>query len=153
MPPLPPEFIDVGDIRDLLFAALSSAVFASVLASFLTHRLVQRRSQRALKRDVLMRFVGSRFALTSSSNLHLSDGDPFVSLNQISVVFAKDAGVRRALRTMFDNLHTPDKLTANVVALIRQMARAADVKLEEEWDDDFFARPFAPPGREGGGGG
>ena len=75
----------------------------------------------------------------------VGDGEPFVSLNQISIVFANDPGVRRALRTMFDDLHTPQKLVPNIVALIRQMAKAADVKLEDEWDDDFFARPFTPP--------
>ena len=142
MPPVPPEFVDYGDTLVLLIVALSSAI----VASFLTHLFVKRRAQRALKRDVLNRFVGCRFALTSRSLQQRADGEPFVSLNQISIVYANDLGVRRALRTMFDDLHTPNKLIPNIVALIRQMAKAADVKLEQEWDDDFFARPFTPGG-------
>lgn len=51
----------------------------------------------------------------------------------------------QALKTMFDNLHVPQKLTPNIVALVRKMAKASDVRLEE-WDDNFLASPFTPSG-------
>ena len=141
-PPIPPEFFDFGDfIRNGL---LGLGALSALVASFLAHRFVQRRSRQALKRDVLYRFVGTRYVLTSLPIRVRADGEPFVALNQVSVVFADDPEVRRALRTMFDDLHTPQKLVPNIVALIKKMAEAADVTVGEEWDDNFFARPFSP---------
>ena len=57
----------------------------------------------------------------------------------------KDKKVRQTLRTPFDEIDDSKKLVPNVVSLIRYMAKAADVRLGTELDDDFFARPFTPP--------
>ena len=95
------------------------------------------------KRDVLRRFVGNRYVLTSPPNIS-REGEPFVALNEIFVVYAEHPQVIAALKKMHEELGTKNRLVDNILTLTKAMAKAAEVPVQE-LNDEFIARPFTPP--------
>ena len=61
-----------------------------------------------------------------------------------SVVFAGFPDVTKALSTMHNELGQDGRLSPNIIALVRAMAAAAEILLQD-LDDDFIERPFTPP--------
>ena len=95
-----------------------------------------------IKRDVLRRFVGNRYTLTESLKGHA--GEPFIALNEIFVVYAKDQQVITALKKMHEELGLSGRLSDNIVMLTKAMALAAKVPIKG-LNDEFITRPFTPP--------
>lgn len=110
---------------------------AGVVISALYYRRYDRKK---LKRDVLSRFVGNRHFLTKE---HTSEGEPFIALNEVFVVYADSPAVIAALKKMHEELQQPDRLVDNVVTLIKAMAKAAGVQLKD-LNDSFIEKPFTP---------
>lgn len=99
------------------------------------------RSELELRRDVLRRILGYRYRLTDG--LTGTDGEPFVALNEASVVFAGFPEVIRALKQMHGELGQAGRFYPNFAALIRAMAVAAEISTED-LKDDFIDYPFKP---------
>lgn len=127
-------------ILPILFSALLSGILATIVLVSLQHRL----NVLMIKRDVFRRFVGNRYALTES--LKGQAGEPFIALNEIFVVYAKDQQVIAALNKMHEQLSVPGRLSDNIVTLTKAMAKAAKV-LISDLNDEFIARPFTPPSK------
>ena len=94
----------------------------------------------APKRDVLRRYTGNIFTLTTT-NLrdHTYDQkELFQALNEARIVFSDNKEVVLALREL-----TGDETAKDHVRLMRAMAKAAWYDLSE-YDDSFLERPFYP---------
>ena len=129
-------------------AILISALVSGLLATWVSFYLNRRYSEVAVKRDVLRRFVGSRYHLTdkymSGEEYVGGEGEPFIALNEVFVVYAEHPQVISKLRKMHEELSIPDRLPDNIVSLVKAMAEAAKVPIRE-LNDDFITRPFTPP--------
>ena len=90
----------------------------------------------------MRRLLAFRYRLTKGHMV--TDGKPFVALNEAWVVFAGFPDVTKALSTMHNELGQDDRLPPNIIALVRAMAAAAEILLQD-LDDDFIERPFTPP--------
>ena len=112
----------------------------------ISHHLTQRSTQRSAKRDVLARFVGNRFALADPTLQARTNGEPFVSLNEVCVIYANDKDVIAAVRKMHEEIADSERLNDNIVTLIKCMAEAADVPMKDALNDRFFTNPFTPKG-------
>ena len=130
-------------------AILISALVSGLLATWVSFYLNRRYSEVGVKRDVLRRFVGSRYRLTekymSGEEYVGGEGEPFIALNEVFVVYAEHPQVISTLRKMHEELGIPDRLRDNIVSLVKAMAEAAKVPIRE-LNDDFITRPFTPPG-------
>ena len=125
-----------------LVYAIITILLSGLLATGISFWLHYRFSILSTKRDVLRRFVGNRYVLTSL--LHEGRvGEPFVALNEIFVVYAEHPQVIAALKKMHEELGTEDRLVDNIVTLTKAMAKAAKVPVQE-LNDEFIARPFTP---------
>ena len=114
-------------------------LFSGILATIIAVSLQHRNNVLMIKRDVLRRFVGNRYALTENLKGHA--GEPFIALNEIFVVYAKDQQVITALKKMHEE---PGRLRDNIVTLTKAMALAAKVPIKG-LNDEFITRPFTPP--------
>lgn len=119
-----------------------SALVSGLLATCVSSYLNSKHTRDLLKRDVLRRLVGNRFLLTRP-NVG-SKGEPFIALNETFVVYAEHPEVISALRKMHEELALPDRMSDNLVSLVKAMAKAAKVPVHQ-LNDDFFLRPFTPP--------
>ncbi|MYB76354.1 MAG: hypothetical protein F4X83_04510 [Chloroflexi bacterium] len=127
-----------------LVISLISAVFAG-MALINSRRLqkAQREPQKLnLRRDVLRRLFAYRYRLTES--LMGGDGEPFIALNEARIVYAGFPRVTEALNKMHRELGIEGLLSLNIVALVRAMANAANVSVDD-LDESFIERPFTPP--------
>ena len=123
-----------------LVSGLIGAVVAVLIQSCINYRL----SQLSMKRDVLRRFVGNLYTLTSNDPVPLQPGrEPFVALNEALVVYSKDTAVLDALRTMRAGLGQPGQLADNVVTLVKAMADVCGLAVN--LNDSFIDSPFTPP--------
>ena len=123
-----------------LVSGLIGAVVAVLIQSCINYRL----SQLSMKRDVLRRFVGNLYTLTSNDPVPLQPGrEPFVALNEALVVYSKDTAVLDALRTMRAGLGQPGQLANNVVTLVKAMADVCGLAVN--LNDSFIDSPFTPP--------
>lgn len=120
-----------------IVSILLSGVVAVIISIWFQHRF----KVLMIKRDVLRRFVGNRYALTES--LMGQAGEPFIALNEIFIVYAKDQQVIAALNKMHEELGLPGRLSDNIVTLTKAMANAAKVPLNQ-LNDEFITRPFTP---------
>ena len=126
----------------LLENTILPIMLSGLLAAIISVSLQRRFNVLMIKRDVLRRFVGNRYALTESLKGHA--GEPFIALNEIFVVYAKDQQVIAALKKMHEE---PGRLSDNIVTLTKAMALAAKVPIND-LNDEFITRPFTPPFRE-----
>lgn len=142
---------EIGGISTLVAAAftaistLVSALAGVGVASWLTKRAAKL-SQR---RDVLSRLVGNRFVLTSSSgsDVDITQGEPFVALNEVCIAYADDRKVIRALEKMLDEINDEARMSHNLKSLIEEMTRSAKVPIRSKVHDGFFLKPFTPQPR------
>ena len=94
--------------------------------------------QRERSRDVLARLSGNRHFLTGHRHLY-NTAEPFISLNEIFIVFARYPDVISALKKYHRTFSLDDLLT-----IIEAMAAASRVPLDNV-DGEFFKAPFTPP--------
>ena len=126
----------------LLENTILPILFSGILATIFAVSLQRRFNVLMIKRDVLRRFVGNRYALTES--LKGQSGEPFIALNKIFIVYANHQQVIKALNKMHEELGLPGRLSDNIVTLTKEMTRAAKVPLTG-LNDEFITRPFTPP--------
>ena len=127
-----------------LVISLISAVFAG-MALINSRRLQNEQWEQDklnLRRDVLRRLFAYRYRLTES--LMGGDGEPFIALNEARIVYAGFPRVTEALNKMHRELGIEGLLSLNIVALVRAMANAANVSVDD-LDESFIERPFTPP--------
>ena len=140
----------------LAVGSLAVAIVAALFAGFSTlnacrairqaEHLQQeqwKRDELELRRDVFRRLFAYRYRLTES--LAGKDGEPFIALNEAFVVYADFPKVTNALTKLHDELESEGQLTLNIIALVRAMADAANISVQD-LDDGFIERPFTPPG-------
>ena len=127
-------------LENTILPILLSGILAVIISSWQQRRF----SVLIIKRDVLRRFVGNRYALTES--LMGQSGEPFIALNEIFVVYAKDQQVIAALKKMHEELRLSDRLSDNIVTLTKAMAKVAKVPIND-LNDEFITRPFTPPSK------
>ncbi len=127
-----------------LVISLISAVFAGM--ALINSRRLQKeqweQDKLNLRRDVLRRLFAYRYRLTES--LMGGDGEPFIALNEARIVYAGFPRVTEALNKMHRELGIEGLLSLNIVALVRAMANAANVSVDD-LDESFIERPFTPP--------
>lgn len=129
-------------VSQTIVIALISGLLGSLLGACVSFYLNRRYTETAIKRDVLRRFVANRHLLTTHNK---SDGgEPFIALNEVFIVYANHSGVISKLKKMQEELGTPERLSDNIVSLIKAMAKAVKVPIGE-LNDDFLLRPFTPP--------
>ena len=93
------------------------------------------------KRDSLRRLMGYRYRLTD--HLKGIDGEPFIVLNEICVVYADTPDVIKQL-TKFRKELDSGKLAENLELLTTLMAEAVKISINEH-NSLIFERPFTPP--------
>ena len=93
----------ISPLVGAILTVLLSGLFAAVIANWLHDRS----NTLSVKRDVLRRFVGNRYLLTAPGN-RSREGEPFVALNEIFIVYAEDPPVIKALRKMHEELGRQD---------------------------------------------
>ena len=121
------------------------AVGVAAYAVCQTRRLQKeqwRKDELEPRRDVLRRLVGYSYRLTRSFTG--TDGEPFIALNEAWVVFADVEEVTLNLKKMHNELGQKDLLRPNILALVKAMAIAAEIPLDD-LDDKFIESPFTPP--------
>ena len=129
---------------DVLATSLVSGSIGAVLAVLVQSWINRRLAQLAMKRDVLRRFVGNLYVLTSEDRVPLQPGrEPFVAMNEALVVFSKDRVVLDALRVLQAGVGQPGRLADNIVTLVKAMADACGLAVN--LNDSFIERPFTPP--------
>ena len=132
----------------LSLLAIVTVLFSGLWSALISVWLHRYFNVISIKRDVLRRFVGNRFRLTNtavrSSRDH--DGEPFVALNEVFVVYASDREVILAVSRMHEELAVEGRLLDNIMTLTKAMAKAARVPLKR-LNDDFMLRPFTPPSK------
>ena len=126
-----------------LVGAILTILLSGLLAAVISNWLHNRSSMLSVKRDVLRRFVANRYVLTDPQNIS-REGEPFVALNEIFVVYAEHPQVIAALKKMHEEIGTKDRLVDNILTLIKAMAKAVKVSVQE-LNDAFISRPFTPP--------
>ena len=127
-----------------VFAAISVYIaMISLAIAFISVRQPRRLQELQWKRDVLQRICGYRYRLTPW--LVGTDGEPFAALNEATIVYAASPEVTSALKRMHSELFELEEgiLARNLAAVIRAMAKAADVRLAD-LDDHFLEHPFTP---------
>ena len=64
-------------------------------------------------------------------------------MNEIFIVFADYPEVISAVNRFHQELKLPHRTDDNILTLIKAMAKASDVPIDN-LNDDFIVRPFAP---------
>lgn len=100
-----------------------------------------RRDELTLRRDVLRRLVGYRYRLTES--LKGRDGEPFIAMNEVMVVYADFPQVIESLLTLHRELEVEGRLSDNLVSLVQAMAHASQVPTDGM--EKILERPLTPP--------
>ena len=129
-------------MKPTIVLSVISLLLSGVVAASISSWMHQQFNELAVKRDVLRRFVGHRYLLTSS--FVGREGEPFVALNEIFVVYADHPEVLTSLRNMHDQLRVFGQLPKNILTLTTAMAKAAKVPIRE-LDQQLINKPFAPP--------
>ena len=128
-------------IQETIATVIISASVSGLLATCVSFYLYRQHTKNLLKRDVLRRLVGNRFVLTKLGEG--GKGEPFIALNEIFIVYADHATVISALKKMHENLAVPNRMSDDLISLVKAMAKAAKVPINQ-LNDDFFLRPFTP---------
>ncbi len=100
------------------------------------------RDETNLRRDVLRRLFAYRYRLTES--LKGGDGEPFIALNEAWIAYASFPHVTKALTKVHRELGMEGRLSRNIAAVVRAMADAVDISLQD-LDDRMIEHPFTPP--------
>lgn len=95
----------------------------------------------APKRDVIRRLLGNLHVLNHAKlDPKLGLGEPFIALNEATVVFSDECSVTDLLIDLKRNKCKSER----VVPLVRQMAKVIGEDLDD-FDDDYLLTPFGPP--------
>ena len=121
--------------------SLLSGMIGVIIGSFLQSYLHKRYNRLEQKRDVLRRFVANRHFLTESLRDSRDGTEPFISLNEMFIVFADSPPVISALKKFRQELK--QNQVDHILTLIKAMAIASKVCIDE-LDDDFISHPFTP---------
>ena len=130
-----------------VFISVSGIVASGLLGVFVSQWMTWRATRLNAKRDVLTRLTGNRFALNHPQFRRETNGEPYVALNEICVVYAKDSDVIEVLKRFMDEIGDSSRQNDNMLTLIKRMAKAAAVPIDGGGilNDEFFLKPFAPP--------
>lgn len=142
------------DAETISLVSFVFSVFALGLSLWLTRtihkeniRLTERihkeqveHKKKELRRDVLRRLVGYRYRLTTKDT---TDGEPFPAMNEALIVFNDCPESKKLLRKMRAELGVPNRLTENLLAVIKELAKESDVIIEFE-DRELLESPFTP---------
>ena len=123
-------------ITNIVIVILTSGAVSAILSFYLRWKY----EKREIKRDVLRRFVANRYRLTGA---YISDGEPFIALNEVFLVFSEHPQVISDLRIMHQELGIEERLIDNIVTLTKAMAKAAKVPIRD-LNDEFIMKPFTP---------
>ena len=129
-----------------LISAVSSAVAAIFLACIAYSQHRQKKLE--LRRDVLRRLVAYCYRLTAG--FQGRDGEPFIALNEVKIVYAKFPSVIERLEGLHDKLKKKSSPIPDLMALIKAMALAAKYPVKDI-NSKLFERPFTPSGKSQGG--
>ena len=126
----PTDWRKEGALRSSWGKILLSGVVAALVATVISSWMHDRSSILSAKRDVLRRFLGNRYVLTSVPPM-VKAGEPFVALNEIFVVYAEHPQVIAALKKMHEELGEKGRLVDNILTLTKAMAEAVEVPIQE----------------------
>ena len=133
---------------DLISWIATAVAVASFIVAVLAWRNAKelqseqwRRDELMLRRDLLRRLLGYRYRLTES--LMGQDGEPFIALNEVLVVYSDFPKVIASLRTFHSELEVEGRLSDNLVTLAGAMAEASQISTEGM--EKIIERPFTPP--------
>ena len=129
-----------------IFLAVTTVILSGITAALVSSHLLKRKDERELKRDVLRRFVGNRYFLTAGRQS--KSGEPFIALNEIFVVYARDREVIDAIKKMHEEIRTENRLIDNILTLTKAMAKAAKIPISG-LNDNFIEAPFTPQSNSG----
>jgi len=122
-----------------LATVLLSGTAGAIAAVLINWWLNRRERDLSLKRDVMRRVIGYRFCFTVAA----MNGEPFVALNEASIVFSRCPEVVRSLNRLHRELSQKDRFEDNLVTLIKAMAKACQLPIGE-LNDYFLMHPFTP---------
>ena len=96
------------------------------------------------RRDVLRRIMGYSYRLTEGRTGQ--DGEPFIALNEASIVFAEHREVIDALETLHRGVtEGEEQLVPNLVELIKAMIVASELPPHaQDLPEQFLVTPFVP---------
>ena len=127
------------------------AITVAVLSLFLSYmqaRRLQRnqweRNQLDLRRDVLRRLVGYRYRLTD--DYVGTEGEPFIALNEIGIVFAESPRVIEAFDSFRSDRAQAKPLAPSLTALIRAVCEDVGLPMNHV-TRDFIDYPLTPPNK------
>lgn len=122
----------------------------TLFVSYMQARKLQRnqwdRNHLDLRRDVLRRLVGYRYRLTD--NYVGTEGEPFIALNEIGIVFAESPKVIGAFDTFRSDRAAGNPLAPSLGDLIRALCEDAGLPMTH-LTKDFIDYPLTPPKKEG----
>ena len=122
----------------------------TLFVSYMQARKLQRnqwdRNQLDLRRDVLRRLVGYRYRLTDG--YVGTEGEPFIALNEIGIVFAESPKVIGALGTFRSDRIAGNSLAPSLTDLIRAICEDVGLPMTHV-TEDFVDFPLTPP-KDGG---
>ena len=138
----------MSDMDIQTWVATCAIVIAGLTASYAAahaSRLKRRQWQReelVLRKDVLRRLCGYLYRLTTGRIGQ--DGEPFVALNEAWIVYADCPKVIEALTMMHRELGEENRLSDNILTVVREMAEITHISVED-LDGFFITNPFVPP--------
>ena len=126
----------------LVLISVSSIVIA-VGAWCINYETLQRENLED-RRDVLRRIMGYSYRLTEGRTGQ--DGEPFIALNEASIVFAEHREVIDALETLHRGVtEGEEQLVPNLVELIKAMIVASELPPHaQDLPEQFLVTPFVP---------
>ena len=138
-----PTWIQTG------LVAISVAVLSLVLSYMQARRLQKNQWERNhldLRRDVLRRLVGYRYRLTD--DYVGTEGEPFIALNEIGIVFAGSPKVIEAFNNFRSDREDGKPLAPSLTDLIRAVCEDVGLPMNHV-TKEFIDYPLAPPKKEG----
>ena len=130
-------------IGSIAMAGISAFfAFRAVRESGRLQKQQWRRDELELRRDVLRRLFAYRYRLVET--LKGKDGEPFIALNEASIVYEGFPKVTGALNLLRREPTEEGSLSRSIVAIVRAMAEAAEISVQD-LDDCSIERPFTPP--------
>ena len=127
------------------------AIVGVLIGIRLSERNTQKRHAMEMKRDILRRFTGYAYRLTTG--WESKDDEPFAALNQAWIVFSDSPGVLRAIACLHKEFDKKEKLNGKSVrgitnldsisSVAKSMAFACGIS-KERVHEDLMSSPFTP---------
>lgn len=117
----------------LPWPTIAASLISGLLGALLSITVLGRRETKRFKVDTLKRFAANRYDLK---------GDEFTrALNEILVVFNKNAKVMRDLQTFHDGATAGQARDDALIRLYKSMCDDVGIRYET-FNDSFFFKPF-----------